>query len=258
MRHTITLVTVIMAVMVLGATAWGQVGVKATPVFQGTTTIIGQPIQFPLFRNQVTATLFEIAPGGRRGRHQHPVPSVVYILEGALTVEIEGYGQQVFTPGQAFIEPINTWHAFFNRGTTPVKFLAVFAGEQGKPIAVFPAVRDPVVGSKDTRISEGMTTIIGQPILFPLFRNRVTGALVEFAPGAVNPRHQYPAPTVPYILEGTMTMEIEGHGQQVFTAGQAFIQPINTWNANSNRGTTPLKFFVVFFGEEGTPLTVRP
>ncbi len=266
MRRATVCAIAMMTVLLISSTAVGQTppapatppAISVTPLLKATTSVVGQPIQFPLVRNQVSVILFEIAPGGRRGRHQHALPSVVYILEGTLTVDIEGHGQQVFSAGQTFIEPINTWHAFFNRGVTPVKFLAVFAGQQGSPLAVLPEVRDPVVGSREARIFQGMTTLIGQPILFPLSHNQVTTILVEFAPGAVNPRHQYPVPTVAYVLQGAMTIDIEGRGQHVITAGQAFVQPTNTWNANANRATTPLKFLVVFLGEEGTPLTVRP
>ena len=48
------------------------------------------------------------------------------------------YKRWIFTPGQGFIEAMNTWHNGMNRGTTPVKILAVFVGEQGKANVVRP------------------------------------------------------------------------------------------------------------------------
>ena len=102
------------------------------------STVTGQPLQYPLFRNQVTASILEIAPGGETGRHMHPNPTFVYVLEGTLTVDIEGHGQKVYTQGQSYLEAINHWHNGLNRGTSPVKVLVVFAGEEGKANLVRP------------------------------------------------------------------------------------------------------------------------
>jgi quercetin dioxygenase-like cupin family protein len=130
----------VMAVVIgfMGGIALAQVGFRATTVFQGTKTVIGQEIQFPLFRNQITALLIEIAPGGETGRHQHPAPTFVYVLEGTVTIDVEGHPQAVHTAGQGFLEANNVWHNGRNRGTTPLKLLVVFSGEEGKPNLVRP------------------------------------------------------------------------------------------------------------------------
>jgi quercetin dioxygenase-like cupin family protein len=130
----------VMAVVIgfMGGIALAQVGFRATTVFQGTKTVIGQEIQFPLFRSQITALLIEIAPGGETGRHQHPAPTFVYVLEGTVTIDVEGHPQAVHTAGQGFLEANNVWHNGRNRGTTPLKLLVVFSGEEGKPNLVRP------------------------------------------------------------------------------------------------------------------------
>lgn len=100
--------------------------------------LMGQPIRFPLGDNQFTAVVGEIAPGGQAGRHMHPVPLLVYVLEGALSIEMEGHGTHNVTAGEAFTEVINTWHNGRNLGSTPAKFLIVFAGQDGTPITIRP------------------------------------------------------------------------------------------------------------------------
>jgi quercetin dioxygenase-like cupin family protein len=122
----------------LAQAAPGPVGLRATTILQTTTTAIGQPIQFPLFRNQWTAVILEIAPGGRVGRHLHPVPNLVYVLEGEITIESDGHAVRTYRQGEAFAESFNHWHDGLNRGTTPIKVLVVFAGEEGKPVTVRP------------------------------------------------------------------------------------------------------------------------
>lgn len=123
----------------LGGVAWAQaIGVRSTLIMQSSTTPSGQPLEFPVFRNQFTASLVEIAPGGQVGRHMHPVPVMVYILEGELTVETDGQQARTYKAGQAAIEVVNTWHNGLNRSSVPLKFLAIFAGEEGKPVTIRP------------------------------------------------------------------------------------------------------------------------
>ena len=116
----------------------GPVGFTATTLLQTSTAVKGQPIRFPLGDSQFTAVLGEIAPGGQAGRHMHPVPLVVYMLEGALSIEMEGYGTYEVNAGESFTEVVHTWHNGRNLGSTPARFLIVFAGQDGTPITIRP------------------------------------------------------------------------------------------------------------------------
>lgn len=134
-----TVLLVLLGTALFAGGAWAQaVGVRSTTLLQASTTPSGQPIEFPLLRNQFSASLVEIAPGGQVGRHMHPVPVMVYILEGELTVETEGQQPRIYKAGQAALEVVNTWHNGLNRGSVPLKFLAIFAGEEGKPVTIRP------------------------------------------------------------------------------------------------------------------------
>src|SRR5262249_25947899 len=46
----------------------------------------------------------EIAPGAATGRHSHPTPRFVYVLEGSVVLELDGKPLQTFKVGQAFVE----------------------------------------------------------------------------------------------------------------------------------------------------------
>ena len=66
----------------------------------------------------------DIAPGAATGRHSHPTPRFVYVLEGAVVLEIEGQPPQTFKAGQAFVEMPNLVHNFKNASTSePAKAL---------------------------------------------------------------------------------------------------------------------------------------
>lgn len=136
-RHKIVMVA--LAVTTVGLVAgivWAQTGVRSATILQSSTTVYGRPIEFPAFRNQFTTIAVEIAPGGRVGRHMHPVPVLVYVLEGELTHEPEGMQPVTYKAGQAFVEGGGNWHDAVNRGSVLLRFLAVFAGKEGRPLTV--------------------------------------------------------------------------------------------------------------------------
>src|SRR5262245_16277720 len=116
----------------------GPVGLKLTPVLQTTTTFTGQPIRFPQGDNEITAVIAEVAPGGQVGRHLHPVPLFVYMLEGTLTIDMEKHGTHAFKAGEGFAEIVHSWHNGRNLEDKPVRFLIVFAGRKGTPNLIRP------------------------------------------------------------------------------------------------------------------------
>ena len=132
----------ILAVAVLGliaTPATAQYKFSATPVLQSGTTVGGTAIAYPRTDSaEVTALVLDIAPGGETGRHMHPYPTLVYVLEGAIDVEMDGGVVHTYKAGDSFLEAVNTWHNGKNNGTAPAKVLVVFAGVHGKPNLVRP------------------------------------------------------------------------------------------------------------------------
>ena len=113
--------------------------VTVTTVMKGSTTIGGQQIEYPKTdKAEMASVLVEIKPGKESGRHMHPVPTYVHVLEGTLTVEFEDGSRQTFQAGSGFLEVVNTWHNGKNLGDVPLRFLIVFAGGEGKPNLIRP------------------------------------------------------------------------------------------------------------------------
>ena len=106
-----------------------------TTVIDTTQTIIGQPITYPAGNAEVTASIITIPPGGETGWHLHAMPLFGYILEGALTVDYGDKGTHTYSTGEGLLEAINWPHNGMNRGTVPVRLLAVYAGANGVPDA---------------------------------------------------------------------------------------------------------------------------
>jgi len=106
---------------------------KVSPVVKATATATGQKLQYPQTdKPEIESVLIEIAPGGESGRHMHPVPTYVYVLEGTLTVDMDNESPREYAAGSGFLESLNTWHNGKNLGQAPVKVLVVFVSEEGK------------------------------------------------------------------------------------------------------------------------------
>jgi len=99
-----------------------------TPLLQSGQTVIGQPLQYPAGDPKVTAAIVTLPPGGETGWHSHEVPLFGYVLEGELTVDYGSKGVKVYKAGDSWMEAMNWPHDGINKGTVPVKLLAVYMG----------------------------------------------------------------------------------------------------------------------------------
>ena len=84
-------------------------------------------------REAVTARA-EFAPGGTVGRHTHFGEELGYVIEGVLTVEINGASKEV-KAGEAFAIPAGAPHNATNAGPGPAAILATYIVEKGRPLA---------------------------------------------------------------------------------------------------------------------------
>lgn len=83
---------------------------------------------------EAVMAIAEIAPGASSGRHRHPGIELAYVLDGALVVERDGQAPYTAKAGDAIKNEAQV-HNAKNTGTKPVKILAVYLVEKGKPMA---------------------------------------------------------------------------------------------------------------------------
>ena len=77
----------------------------------------------------------EIAPGGATGRHTHPTPRFVYVLEGSVVLEVDGKPARTFVAGEGFAEAPGEVHNFRNASTTAsAKALGFQVAPKGTPL----------------------------------------------------------------------------------------------------------------------------
>ena len=101
-------------------------GIQRTVVHREDVTIPG--------REAVIARV-ELAPQARAGRHTHPGEEISVILEGELTLEVDGQPARVVKAGEALFVPARTIHAGKNAGKGKAVVLATYVVEKGQPVA---------------------------------------------------------------------------------------------------------------------------
>jgi quercetin dioxygenase-like cupin family protein len=88
----------------------------------------------PTGGQQMALVSVEIPVGGREGRHTHPGPLIVYVQEGAITLDYEGQPTKTYKAGDTFFVESGKIHEGINNGTVAAKALASFVTPKGAPL----------------------------------------------------------------------------------------------------------------------------
>ena len=126
--------TLIAAVVIAGAAALGSTW--STAQAQGPAVerkvLLQQDAPAPGYQNVLVAVT--IPGGGREGRHSHPGTAIVHVLEGALTLDHDGRPTTTYKAGETLFVEAGKIHEGINKGTGPVRAIASFVVEKGKPL----------------------------------------------------------------------------------------------------------------------------
>lgn len=118
---------VLIALCLAASTAWAQEA-KVTPLLtHDLATMDGQ---------EGTLVMVEYAPGGSDAEHLHNAYAFVYVLEGALVMQVKGAKEVTVGPGQTFFESPQDVHTVSRNASTtsPARFLVFFVKHKGAPI----------------------------------------------------------------------------------------------------------------------------
>ena len=111
--------------------------VVVTPVKTTAVTSTGQPLILPQKNVEVTASIYDIAPGATLPVHKHPFARYAYVLAGTLQVTNVDTGKSdVFKAGDFVVEMIDQWHRGSNIGADPVKLVVIDQIEAGAEATV--------------------------------------------------------------------------------------------------------------------------
>ncbi|MGE5386684.1 MAG: cupin domain-containing protein [Betaproteobacteria bacterium] len=85
-------------------------------------------------------------------------------------------------------------------------------------------------------------------------KQEVSVITAEFKPGQRTVFHTHRFPVTVYVLEGTFTLELEGHPTMTATTGQAIVEPPRVKMTGYNRSATdPLRVVIFYVSDPGTP-----
>jgi quercetin dioxygenase-like cupin family protein len=120
---------VLIAMCLLVAAAAAQ-DAKVTPLMtQDLAGILGK---------EGTMVTVEYAPGASSAEHRHNAHTFVYVLEGAVVMQVKGGKEVTLGPGQTFYEAPEDVHTVSRNASTtkPAKFLVFFVKQKGAPLTV--------------------------------------------------------------------------------------------------------------------------
>ncbi len=125
-------IAVLCTVAALAGAAGARALVAQQPAAAKRTILLKQDMT--ISGKEAVMAFVEIPAGVGEGRHTHPAEVFGYVLEGTVTLEVDGKPTLTLKPGEIFyLAPLQV-HQVVNKGTTPVKLSAVFVTEKGKPL----------------------------------------------------------------------------------------------------------------------------
>ena len=85
-----------------------------------------------------TMIVVEYAPGGSSAPHRHNSHTFVYVLEGAVVMQVKGGREVTLGPGHTFFESPEDVHTVSRNASTtePARFLVFFVKQKGAPSTV--------------------------------------------------------------------------------------------------------------------------
>ncbi len=121
----VVLAIVLVSFVSLDANAQVPPGVKVKTILQ--TTPSGDDTK------ETVISSAEFAPGVIMPRHTHPGDDYTVVLQGTLELIVEGREPRQLSAGEAFYVPSGLVHYSRVLGDTPVRIIAIWVIEKGKP-----------------------------------------------------------------------------------------------------------------------------
>ncbi len=108
----------------------------------------------------------------------------------------------------------------------------------------------PIPLSKQEEILRRTSNTWNKPFTFPSRVPEVTATIIEYPPGASGERQNSPYSRYVYVLEGTLTLDVNDRGPIHFPAGSLILSG-NTWLTPRNNGGVSAKLLVIDQAEAG-------
>ena len=129
----ITTALLVAATIALSNAAYAQTPAPAAPTSNIKRTML-QKVDVPGTNYDTFTAIAEIAPSASIGRHTHPGPETGYLIEGTMTLLVDGMPPKALNAGDSYQVPPGAIHDG-KSGDKGAKVMAVYVVERGKPLA---------------------------------------------------------------------------------------------------------------------------
>ena len=114
-----------------------KLGVTIKELVNSTKEWDGQSLpEYPDGQAEIKVLRIKIPSGVTLPWHYHPVINAAVILKGNLELYLEDGRTNVFGPGEALVEVVNTVHAGKSIGNDDVELVVFYAGSKGQSTTV--------------------------------------------------------------------------------------------------------------------------
>jgi quercetin dioxygenase-like cupin family protein len=176
--------------------------------------------------------IVDFDPGAWTPSHTHGGMLMVTVRNGELTVRDEQGVETIYKPGESFIE-------------IPGEYLEI--GNAGEELASVSTIALLPDGESLTTTKEGVSmddappgpTVVyqhSQPVTEALGDFELSQLISDFEPGAWTPMHMHGGMLVVMVINGDLTVRDEQGAEQVYTAGEAFVETPGVYLEIGNEG----------------------
>lgn len=197
-----------------------------------------------------------VRPGYRTNVHRHAFAESFHILEGTMTVEIDGETLQVSAGGYVRI-PENVPHGFSNDGRLPVRSIltatpsgiealfrkrATATGQARAPQSETSVPDTAFITTPDS--AESLPTDSGTARILAS-ESQTKGAFGVMdstqAPNSWTVTHEHAFAEAFYVVDGTLTVRIDDGPERQLPPGSYVFIPAGVRHAQGNRGDRPVR-----------------
>ncbi len=204
------------------------------------------PVTAPPAQYELVEQVLDFAPGAATRLHQHGGRAYVTVIEGQVVFK-EGARESVYGAGQSYVEEAGSFHTLTNRGSTRARiFITVLLSPGQAQVLAHPDSAAPAIAP--TIAFLGRTVLGTQPAEFTL-----TQAVVDFAPGALQPRHHHGGPGLLIVMDGELLFRTDA-GARTLKPGDTFLDVGAAHDARNEtaKAATTVVTFLIKKGESQT------
>lgn len=194
--------------------------------------------------------ILDFSPGRWTPRHSHAGITLVRVLEGEMTVRHDD-GEQIFGPGEGWVEQPGDVHAAGNVGTELAKVQVTFVLPSGAALTTVEGMPSDSAPPGPTTAFQSRRVQLAEPSA-PFDEAATT--LLGFGAGAWTPRHSHAGLTLVGVLDGDMTVR-SGEQETVYAPGDLWIEQPGDVHAAGNATPTSASVAVTFLQRRGEPVT---